>query len=158
MRAATLSDRLRLAFGALLVATAAALLVWHVPTTVRSLDAQVGTYGYIHDGLTRQVTTGDALGIPYALQVAALADIPPGARYTLLLPANQQLATVYGISPLAFVTAAAFLEYLLLPAEQVAPSEARYLICWGCDTTPWDQRTDWLWQSDQGQSVGRLRS
>jgi hypothetical protein len=156
--AATLSDRLRLAFGALLVATAAALLVWQVPTTVRSLDGQLGTYGYIHDGVTRQVTSGDALGIPYALQVAALADIPPGAHYTLLLPANQQLASVYRISPLAFDTAPAFLEYLLLPAEQVAPSEARYLICWGCDTTPWDHRTDWLWQTDQGQSIGRLRS
>jgi len=150
-------DRARLVVGALCVALAAVLFVWHVPSTVRSFDAQVGTYSYIHDEVTRDVTTGDGLGIPYDLQVAALADIPPGARYTLLLPENEQVASVYRITPLAFETAGDFLRYLLLPAEPVAPAEARYLICWGCDTTPWDHRTDWLWQTDQGESIGRLR-
>jgi hypothetical protein len=157
VRGAALGDRVRFALGAGCVALAAGLLVWHLPSTVGSLDAQVASDdSYIHNSLTREVTTGDSLGIPYALQVAALADIPPGARYALLLPADQQVASIYAISPLAFETVAAFLEYLLLPAVPVAANEARYIICWGCDTAPWDHRTDWLWQTDAGEAIGRV--
>lgn len=155
--AGSFAARWRLAVGVACVASAAIIVVEHAGSTVSSLDGQLTTDAYIHDSLTRVVTTGDGLGIPYALQVAALEDIPSGSSYALLLPASQAVANVYGIDALAFGTAPAWFTYLLLPDEPAAASAARYVICWGCDTAPWDPHTDWLWEG-QGEAVGRVRS
>jgi hypothetical protein len=147
--------RVRLAVGIACVAVAAATLAIRVPKVINSLDTQVSADAYITDGLTRRTTTGDALGIPYTLQVEALATIPKDSTYVLLLPATQGAATRASISPLALETVAPFLVYLLLPSQPASPAEARYVICYGCDLRSWMRPTRWLWQAP-GQAIGRV--
>jgi hypothetical protein len=38
----------------------------------------------------------------------------------------------------------------------VASTHLEYVICWGCDTSPWDGRTTWLFRNDQGVAIGRV--
>jgi hypothetical protein len=98
------------------------------------------------------------LGISRDLQAQALADIPPGSKYVLLLPGDPQTASAgYGIGPVAYETVGPWLNYLLLPSRPVPPEQARYVICWGCDTSPWDHRTTWLYGNGQGVTIGRVR-
>jgi hypothetical protein len=136
------------------LAAAAVALATHLPGAVNALDGQVSSFGYIASPSDRLLTSGDALGIPRQLQAAALADVPPSARYAVLLPTTPQLAGAAGISSLAYETVGAWLRYLLLPAVPVTtPAVGQYVVCWGCDMRLWDTRTRWLWQSP-GQAVG----
>jgi hypothetical protein len=150
--------RVRFAVGLVCVAAAVVLFAQKVPNTVSGLDASVRAEAYITDPVGRQLTSGDILGISRDLQAEALAKIPPRSKYALLLPANEQAASAgYGIGTVAYETVGPWLNYLLLPSYQVSPEEARYVICWGCDTSPWDHRTTWLYGNGQGVAIGRVR-
>ncbi len=113
---------------------------------------------YIGDPVFRIVTSGDSLGLPSDMQVEALSVIPKGSDYTLLLPETVDGAKSYGIAPVTYEVAFAWMRYLLLPDRPVDPAHARYVICFACDTAPWDHRTSWLWKNDQGESIGRVRT
>jgi hypothetical protein len=104
------------------------------------------------------VTAGDEQGISADLQTGAMAVIPPGSTYALLLPTDQAAGTrIYGIQPVTFATTGPYLFYELLPSVPASPATARYIICWGCDTTPWDGRTTWLYTDPHGVAIGRVR-
>ena len=66
-------------------------------------------------------------------------------------------AALYGINPITYETAVPVLRYLLLPAWPVDPADARFVICFGCDTDPWDRRTTWLWKDNRGDAIGRVK-
>ena len=149
--------RVRLAVGVGCVAFAAVLFVWHVPRAVRSLDATVRGYGYLGTAQARLLSTGGVQGLPRRLQVQALAKIPPRSDYAVLLPATEAEAALYGINPITYETAVPVLRYLLLPAWPVDPADARFVICFGCDTDPWDRRTTWLWKDNRGDAIGRVK-
>lgn len=152
------ADRVRLAIGAACVLAAAWLFATRVPQAVRSMNASVRSDAYVENDPTERVlTSGDILGIPFRLQLEALTLIPKRSDYALLLPPSEQDGAPYGIAPITYATVGPFLRYLLLPALPVSPSVAHYVICWGCDTAPWDHRTTWLWNNDQGQAIGRVR-
>jgi hypothetical protein len=125
---------------------------------VRNANASVQSDAYIRDPLGRIVTSGDILGLPRDMQLEALAVIPKGSDYALLLPETAEKASAYGIAPVTFEVAFAWMRYLLLPDRPVDPSHARYVICFACDTAPWDHRTRWLWKNDEGDSIGRVRT
>jgi hypothetical protein len=145
-------------FGVACVVAAVALFVVEVPETVRALDASLKGVSYIKDPVNRSLTSGDMLGIPRDLQTGALSKIPAGSKYALLLPGDEQSAsTDYGIAPVTYETVAPWLNYLLLPSRQVPPEQARYIICWGCDTSPWDHHTTWLFGNSRGVAIGRVR-
>ena len=92
------------------------------------------------------------------MQVEALSVIPKGSDYALLLPATIGQTSAYGIEPITFEVAFAWMRYLLLPDRPVDPAQARYVICFACDTSPWDHHTTWLWKNNQGESIGRVRA
>jgi hypothetical protein len=150
--------RLRLAVGLLCVGMAAYLFVVEVPRTLRALSASAADNdSSITSPVERLVRTGRSLDIPRDLQEAALADMPPGSRYALLVaPSSPGATKVYGIDDVASETIGAFLYYLLLPSVPVDSTHAGYVICWGCDTSPWDGHTTWLFRNDQGVAIGRV--
>ena len=150
--------RLRLAVGLVCVGVAAFLFVVEVPRTVRALDASAAdNESSITSPVERLVRTGRSLDIPRDLQEAALADIPPGSRYALLVaPSSPGAEKAYGIDDVASETIGPFLFYLLLPSLPVDSTHPEYVICWGCDTSPWDGRTTWLFRNDQGVAIGRV--
>lgn len=153
-----LADRARFGIGLGCVLVAAALFVLHAPRAIRTMNATVRADAYITNPLGRELTSGDALGIPFDLQQHALQLIPGGASYALLLPADQDAAARYGISPITFATVGPFLRYLLLPAWPASRGDARYVICWRCDTKPLLGRVSWLWRDGQGEAIGRAVS
>ena len=152
--------RLRFFAGLVCVGCAAVVFVLDVPHAVRNLNGQRRFYSYIgNSSQYRELTTGDIEGLPLELQVEALRVIPPRANYAVLMPATLADAAPYGISAITMESGPAFLLYLLLPRWQVEdPAQARYVICFGCDTTPWDHHTTWLWRDDKGDSIGRVRA
>jgi hypothetical protein len=152
----SLAARGRLAVGLACVAVAVVALVWKAPQVFNALNASVRADSYVQGQEGRSLTVGDGLGIPYDLQVAALTDIPKGSGYAVLLPPTAQAAAARNIPSLAYGVVPAWLEYLLLPDTPAPPAAGRYLICWGCNTAPWDSRTTWIWQG-QGASIGLVR-
>ncbi|HEY3921755.1 MAG TPA: hypothetical protein VGL76_06535 [Gaiellaceae bacterium] len=155
----SLVARLRFAVGLVCVAFAAVLFVLRVPHALNNLNAQRKADAYITGTEYRALATGDIQGVPLQLQAAALRVIPARANYAVVMPASLALAAPYGINAITMEAGPAFLRYLLLPRWQVAGSaQARFVICFGCDTTPWDQRTTWLWRDGKGDSIGRVRS
>ena len=152
-----MSARIRFAIGVACVVAAAALFAFKAPKTVSDLDAGVRADAYITDPVGRQLTSGDILGISRDLQAEALAKIPPGSTYALLLADQQSAGAGYGIGSVAYETVGPWLNYLLLPSYRVAPEQAHYVICWGCDTSPWDHRTTWLFANGQGVAIGQVR-
>jgi len=140
------------------VAAAAWLFVIEVPKTVHAINGVVSYDGYVTGPQDRLLTSGDILGISRDLQVQAIANIPPGSSYALLLDDNKSTAqAVYGISTVTAETIGPFLNYLLLPSRPASSIQAgTYLICWGCDTTPWDHRTHWLFTNSHGVAIGRV--
>ncbi len=157
MTLSALADRARFGVGAACVLVAACLFVVHAPRAIRTMNATVKTDAYITNPLERVLTSGDMQGLPYDLQVEALDLIPKSSDYAFLLPADVDSAGAVGINSITFATAGPFLRYLLLPARPVDPTEAHYVICWHCDRTPWNARTDWLWQTDQGEAIGQVK-
>lgn len=148
----------RFALGGACVATAVVLAAIHVPRTVNALNASVLVNAYITSPEQRVITSGDSLGIPADLQIEAIQLIPKRSTYSLVLPANMQLAAdKYGIQALTYGVTPAWFEYLLLPAQPVGrPTPGQYILCWHCDRAFWDPRTRWLWDNKQGQSIGRV--
>jgi hypothetical protein len=139
------------------VLAAAGVFALKIPQAIESLNRSVRGDAYITDPVGRELTSGDSLGLPRDLQIAAMSDIPKNSDYALLLPPTVAAAATYGINSIAFDVALPWLRYLLLPARPTTPEQAHYVICWGCNTDPWDHRTTWLWRNDQGQAVGRVR-
>jgi hypothetical protein len=121
------------------------------------MNTSVAGYASLHTAEDRLLTTGAIQGVPRGLQSEALALIPPRSDYAVLLPATLDAAAAYGINSITYATAVPFLRYLLLPSWPVDPGQARYVICFGCDTGPWDQRTTWLWKDSHGDSIGKVR-
>jgi hypothetical protein len=107
--------------------------------------------------LDRQTATGDILGLDREYQLRALALIPRTATFAVLPPPSPAVAAqAYGINSITFNALPGFFLYWLLPAREVAPEKARYILCYGCDTTPWTHRTTWLFTNTHGDLIGRV--
>jgi hypothetical protein len=149
--------RARLAIGVACVGFAAVLFALHLPSAIRSMNTTVQGYAPLHTAQDRLLTSGAIQGVPRDLQSEALALIPPRSDYAVLLPASVDAAAAYGINSTTYATAVPFLRYLLLPSWPVDAPRARYVICFGCNTAPWDGRTTWLWTDGHGSSIGKVR-
>jgi len=153
---AGLASWIRFGLGVAGVVVASLSFVLHVPGAVRRLDSTVSADAYITDPLGRELTSGDILGIPSELQREALQLIPKDSDYVLMLPPDPESAAKSGMATITWMTVGPFLHYLLLPARPVDSTVAHYVICWHCDTTPWDGITTWLWKTDEGEAIGRV--
>ena len=149
--------RARFAVGVACVAVAAALFVYELPREARSSDRAVHFYAYVTTAQTRLLTTGDGLGMPLFLQIAALRKIPRGSDYALLVPPTAELARRAGIGEITYQTVAPWFRYLLLPLEPTSPARARYVICWRCDMAAWGRRVVWIWREQSRMGIGRVR-
>jgi hypothetical protein len=152
----TVGDRLRLAVGVAGVLAALTVLAARAPAA----------YDYFQSGyfasawrtpLEREIATGDILGLNSDYQIAALSLIPGSATFAVLESRDASVAAHdYGISPTTFNALPSYFQYLLLPAREVGPAHPEYVLCYGCDTSPWDHRTHWLWTNQQGDSIGQV--
>ncbi|MEI8105177.1 MAG: hypothetical protein WCH31_04950 [Actinomycetes bacterium] len=105
----------------------------------------------------RTLATGNILGIDRAYQSAALSLVPPTATFAVLVSSSPAVAERdYGINSLTYVALPRYLLFLLMPAREVPARTAQYVLCYGCNTDPWDGRTDWLYSDLHGHAIGRV--
>jgi hypothetical protein len=150
-------ERVRFGGGLLCLLVAVAVLLYQAPRTYRSFDANVAANSW-RNRLDRLVAPGDITGLDKEFQLAALSLVPPNATYAVLAPPNPDVAEkAYGMNAITQAGLVPWLRYLLMPARMTDPEHARYVLCYGCDTDPWDPRTTWLWKNVHGEQVGKVR-
>lgn len=147
---------LRFVAGLLCVVVASGVLVARAPAAFREFIAAEKNDSW-RTPLGRLVHTGDVNGFPHDFQQGALDFVPPGSTFAVLPPPSAEIGEkYYGIPPVALDTVSPYFRYLLLPSRLVPAEEAQYVLCFACDTDPWDARTTWLWHNTNGMAVGRV--
>lgn len=156
-RARSTFDRIRFAGGLLVVAGAVFLFVTHARSTYRHFDSTLQADSWRNE-LDRLVAPGDMTGLDKQFQLAALSLLPEHSTYAVIPPPNPQVALEgYGMNSITQAGLVPWLQYLLLPRRLADPSVAQYVLCYGCDTTPWERRTTWLWKNVHGQQIGEVK-
>ena len=151
------ASTLRRAAGVFVVGVAAAVFALRLPAAFDGF-AERAALNAASTPEERVLVVADSLDLDNDFVLEALELLPEDARYAFLLPATPEVAqTSYGMNEIAFVHAAGFMRYLLLPRRPVPPEAARWVLCYGCDTDPWDGRTAWLWKNENGAAVGWVR-
>lgn len=101
----------------------------------------------------------DSLGIDNPFVAAAVDTLPTNAGFAVLLPASSAVAQQnYGIAGLTYQALPEFMREVLLPRLPTAtPGKGDYVLCYDCDTSPWDARTHWLWTDSKGHAIGLVQ-
>jgi hypothetical protein len=142
------------ALSLLVLATAALLL--RLPAAIHDLDGQAARNARGGDR-GRLLAAADTIDVDNDFVVAALATLPADARYAVLVPPTPEIAaTAYGIGGLTLSGLPGYMQFVLLPRRQVPPEQAQFILCYACDTNPWDHKTTWLWKNDHAVAIGRL--
>jgi hypothetical protein len=143
--------------GVLIVIVAAALLAFRAPHAFHGFrNGERAAAG--RNGLNGALAGADSLAIDDGFVLAAVQTLPDRARYKLLLPPSLEIAQkTYGIDPLTLDALPPFMREVLLPRLPVdEPARNDYVLCYDCDTSPWDSRTRWLWTDKAGHAIGRV--
>jgi hypothetical protein len=142
--------------GVVCVVVSAGVLVAAAPDAFRLFDYDTNNDSW-RTPLGRLVHTGDVNGFPHDFQQGALDNVPPGSTFAVLPPVTPEDGEkYYGIPAVAAYTVTPYFQYLLLPSRLVPPEQAQYILCFACDTDPWDARTTWLWKNTNGMGVGKV--
>ncbi len=105
----------------------------------------------------RKLATGDTMGFDFEFQKAALSILSGRSTFAPIAPATTEIAqSSYGINDITYNAIPSYFAYFLLPNREVAPEDAQYILCYGCDTTPWDHRVTWLYNDSHGYSIGKV--
>ena len=139
---------------AVTVAAAAAAIV-RLPAALNSFDDRA-RFNASQSALGREIAGADAENIDNTFLVEALRLVPPRSSYAILLPQSLAVAKTYDIAPATYHALPGFVQNALLPRRQVEPDKAQYLLCYACDTDPYDKRMRRLWQDPHGLVIGRL--
>lgn len=143
------------AVAAVLLAVAAVVLLVRLPGAFGSFDDRASFYGG-RSPLGRNTAAADGLAIDNEFVSQALTLVPQGATFAVALPPSQAVAQQYGIPPVTLAALAPYMQDLLLPRREVDPGHAQYLLCYACNTDPYDPHMQRLWQSPKGYVIGRL--
>lgn len=154
---ASLVQRLSRPLALGLVAIAAIVLAVEIPQALNWFGDTAKANAQ-RDRPGRILAAADSLNVDNDFVLAALSTLPANARYAVLLPPSPEVAqSQYGIDPLTLQGLGDYMQFMLLPRRRVDPDEAQYVLCYACDTGPWDHRTDWLWKNEHAEAIGRVR-
>lgn len=148
----TLRDAAAVAVAA--VATVAFLV--RLPATFGDLDKRA-TFNARQTPIGRTLQASDRLGIQNEFAMQALSLLPRDATYDVEQPATDAIAAKYGIAPTTLLALRGYMRFLLLPRREAPPDRAQYLLCYACNTDPFDKRgMKRLWSDPHGYVIGRL--
>jgi hypothetical protein len=103
------------------------------------------------------LAVADTLSIDNDFMRAAVELVRAPARFAVLYPSAESAATTYNIAPITLEALQPLMQEVLLPArEEPQPVRGGFLLCYVCDTGPWDARTHWLWRDGKGAAIGRV--
>jgi hypothetical protein len=147
---------LRFVGGLLCVLTVVAVLAAEVPGRFHSIQLAVDGNSW-RSPVKRLIHTGEMTNIPTDFQEAALTYVPPRSTFAVLpLPSPENALKYHGIPSVTLVDVPYWMQYLLLPSRMVDPGVAQYVLCFACDTAPWDKRTTWIWKNTAGEAIGKV--
>jgi hypothetical protein len=139
-----------------LTVVAAVALIARLPTAIRALDDQA-TYNAQRGSAGRLLVAADSINVDNDFVLATLSVLPLDAKYAVLLPPSAEVAaSSYGIGALTLSALPGYMQFMLLPRRQVAPDQAQYVLCYACDTSPWDHRTTWIWKNSHAVLIGKV--
>jgi hypothetical protein len=157
-RHATSAATVRRALAVAFVAAAAVVFLVRLPATFDDLDSRASVNAK-QSPIGRTIQAADGLGIEDQFAVEALMLLPQHATYVVAEPSSPKAAQTYGISPTTLLALDGYMRFLLLPRREVSPSSAQYLLCYACDTDPFDKRgLKRLWTDPHGFVIGRIES
>jgi hypothetical protein len=77
--------------------------------------------------------------------------LPSDATFAALVPDPVQAQQTYGVATTTVLAVQNLMAEVLLPRREVTtPAKGDYVLCYLCDTSPWDARTHWLWKGSGG--------
>jgi len=136
------------------VATVAFLI--RVPATLEDLHRRA-SFNDRETPSGRLIQGADGLAIQNEFLIQALSLVPPHATYVVEQPVSEQVARTYGIPRTTLLALRGYVRFLLLPRREARPARAQYLLCYACDTDPFDKRgMQRLWSDPKGLVIGRL--
>jgi hypothetical protein len=136
-------------------AVAAAVFLVRLPTVIADFDKRA-TSNAAQSPIGRAIQGSDALEIPNDFLVQALSLVPPSATYVVELPQSLEIAQKYNMSPTTYIALRDYVRFVFLPRREAPPDRAEYLICYACDTDPFDVRMKRLWTDPHGIVIGKL--
>jgi hypothetical protein len=106
----------------------------------------------------RTIAAADGIGIDNAFLEEALALVPRNAPYAFEEPQSAEIASKdYNIGGTTYLALPGYVQYLLLPRRLVPADRARYVLCYACNTDPFDPHWHRIWQSpSRGFVIGKL--
>lgn len=139
------------------VAVAAATVVVRVPAAFDTLDRRASENAH-QTPIGREIQASDSLGIQNEFLIQALSLLPRNATYVVEQPPSPEIAATYGIAPATLLALRGYVRFLLLPRREAPPAKAEYVLCYACDTDPYDKRgMKRLWSDPHGLVIGELR-
>ena len=133
------------------VAVALGVLVYELPRTVDLLGDDAARNAALSYA-DRDIAGGNAVLADQLLAYQARAIIPANAPYRVVIGPKLGKQAALPTSSLP-----GWLRYSLMP-RRPSDTAPTWIVCYGCDTSPWGDRYEILWHDDYGISVGRLRS
>jgi hypothetical protein len=137
------------------VAAAVVSLVIRLPSAVSNFDDRASANDRIA-GVDREIKGADGEDIDNEFLKQALRLVPATARYAIVRSQTPEVAQQYGIVAATYNALPAFVQDIMLPRRQVEPASAQFVLCYACDTDPFDSRMTRLWENQQGLVIGRL--
>jgi hypothetical protein len=144
----------RSAVGLALIAVAAVLVALRLPHALDQLDGRAAAeIGRNDEG--GALAAADMVGIKDDFVRAAIHILPRNARFAALVADPEQAHKTYGVSTTTILAVHDLMQEILLPRRATATAgRGMYVLCYYCDTAPWDHRTRWLWRGGQGDLIG----
>jgi hypothetical protein len=142
------------AAGIVLTLAIATLVFLRLPTAFRNLDGQAAAeVGRNQEG--GALAAADMVGLNDDFVRTAIHLLPRNAQFAAVVPDPNQAATTYGIATTTILAVPDLMQEVLLPRREItAPQKGAYILCYLCDTSPWDNRTHWLWKGTSGGLIG----
>jgi hypothetical protein len=147
----------RVRFVGVVVLAAFVVALVQLPSAVRRFDRRA-SFNAHQSRIGETIAGADGVAIDNAFVIRALSLVPVHATYTLGMPESPKVAATYGIVPTTLLALPNYVRFLVLPRREADPSEAQYLLCYACDTSPFDKRMQRLWTDPKGFVIGKLRA
>jgi hypothetical protein len=97
----------------------------------------------------REIAGGNSIVVDQRAPYEARALIPPESTYRVVVGKR-----LLDRTPLTEQYIATWLTYFLMPRRPA--QDARWIICYGCDSSALGDRYEPIWQDREGISIGRL--
>ena len=147
---------LRVLAAAALAIYAAVVLSTRVPTVLHDLRSQARAEAGRNDE-GGALAAADEVELNNDFVRAAIHTVPHTAQFAVLYPDPATVQQTYGIDPVTLDALPPLMTEVLLPSRSVSvPVRGAYILCYVCNTSPWDTRTHWLWRNDKGMAIGQV--